>query len=187
MKTTRRIMATLLLVLGAFALGGCDSAGAGGGDSDLETYDVGDTGPAGGIVFYDKGADSDGWRYLEAWTADDGKHQWKTDRSSTSGTSTDVGSGYANTYDSMTGTEHPAADIVRNATHGGYDDWFLPSRDELDEMMSQKDAIGGFSSDYYWASSESASDGAHAFGFASGSWGARFKDEGQKVRAVRVF
>lgn len=29
-------------------------------------YKVGDWGPAGGIVFYDKGNDSDGWRYLEA-------------------------------------------------------------------------------------------------------------------------
>ncbi|MCL2243563.1 MAG: penicillin-binding protein activator LpoB [Treponema sp.] len=30
------------------------------------TYKIGDTGLAGGIVFYDKGGYSDGWRYLEA-------------------------------------------------------------------------------------------------------------------------
>ena len=30
------------------------------------TYKVGDTGPAGGIIFYDKGEYSDDWRYLEA-------------------------------------------------------------------------------------------------------------------------
>jgi len=29
-------------------------------------YEIGDQGPAGGIVFYDKGEYSDGWRYLEA-------------------------------------------------------------------------------------------------------------------------
>ena len=31
-----------------------------------EPYKIGDWGPAGGIVFYDKGNESDGWRYLEA-------------------------------------------------------------------------------------------------------------------------
>jgi hypothetical protein len=30
------------------------------------TYKIGDTGPAGGFVFYDKGNNSGGWRYLEA-------------------------------------------------------------------------------------------------------------------------
>jgi len=30
------------------------------------TYKIGDTGPAGGIIFYDKGNTRDGWRYLEA-------------------------------------------------------------------------------------------------------------------------
>src|SRR5690606_38418506 len=29
-------------------------------------YAIGDRGPAGGIVFYDKGDDEGGWRYLEA-------------------------------------------------------------------------------------------------------------------------
>lgn len=33
-------------------------------------YKIGDEGPAGGIIFYDKGEYSDGWRYLEAAPAD---------------------------------------------------------------------------------------------------------------------
>ena len=33
-------------------------------------YAIGDEGPAGGIIFYDKGEYSDGWRYLEAAPAD---------------------------------------------------------------------------------------------------------------------
>ena len=35
-----------------------------------DDYKVGDEGPAGGIIFYDKGEYSDGWRYLEAAPAD---------------------------------------------------------------------------------------------------------------------
>ena len=33
-------------------------------------YSIGDIGPAGGYIFYDKGYYSDGWRYLEAAPAD---------------------------------------------------------------------------------------------------------------------
>jgi hypothetical protein len=39
------------------------------GLSAQQQYKIGDTGPAGGIVFYDKGFVSDGWRYLEATPA----------------------------------------------------------------------------------------------------------------------
>ncbi|MCL2187085.1 MAG: hypothetical protein FWB86_14735, partial [Treponema sp.] len=35
-------------------------------NNETKTYKIGDTGPAGGIVFYDKGNTDGGWRYLEA-------------------------------------------------------------------------------------------------------------------------
>jgi len=61
------------------------------------------TGPAGGLIFYDKGNDDDGWRYLEAaphgWYkgGDDPHAQWGGYAVSISGTGTDIGDGSGNT------------------------------------------------------------------------------------------
>ena len=155
-------------------------------------YQVGDTGPAGGIVFYDKGDFTDGWHYLEAWTADEaGTYQWKTDNTYTGGTSTAVGSGYANTYSSMTGTEHAAAEVARNATHGDCNDWFLPSKDELNLMYENLhlQSAGGFASTWYWSSSEYVDEPEHAWGQYFGTFDQNWssKTATYSVRAARAF
>jgi hypothetical protein len=156
--------------------------------AEPEVYRVGDRGPAGGIVFYDKGRVSDGWRYLEAWTADEsGRYQWKNSNTATPGTATAIGSGYRNTYTAMAGAEHPAAEVVRNASHGGFNDWFLPSRDELNLMYQNKGVIGGFVSGYYWSSSEYNSDFAWRQGFGNGGQFSSFKSSNGRVRAARAF
>jgi uncharacterized repeat protein (TIGR02543 family) len=163
-------------------------------DANLTLYAqwsaIGETGEAGGIIFYDDEADGtddiSGARYLEAWTADEGSYQWKTVNSS-SGTSTAVGSGYENTYNAMTGTQHPAANVVRNATHGGSNDWFLPSKDELHLMYQNKGAIGGFASDYYWSSSENADFYGSSQDFGSGIQDFNNKGASNRVRAIRAF
>jgi hypothetical protein len=149
---------------------------------------IGDSGPAGGVVFYDKGSYSSGWRYLEAWTSDEsGYYQWKTSNTSTSGTSTAIGSGYTNTYTAMAGTAHPAAQRARNATYGGYTDWFLPSKDELNLMYGQKGVIGGFASVLYWSSSEYGSNYAWSQYFGNGYQDYYGKADTRRVRVVRAF
>jgi hypothetical protein len=40
-----------------------------GGETEGGDYNVSGTGPAGGIVYYDKGNDDGGWRYLEGAAA----------------------------------------------------------------------------------------------------------------------
>ena len=186
------VMAVVAAAAVLITVSGCSSNGAGGGtggSSSPETYNLGEAGPAGGIVFYDKGSYSDGWRYLEAWTADEaGTYLWKTAQTSTLGTSRDIGSGYDNTYNAMTGPEHPAAEVARNASHGGYTDWFLPSKDELNEMYMQRVSIGGFASVDYWSSSQS--NGANAWAQYFGTGGPTFylKDTNVfRVRAARAF
>ena len=127
------------------------------GDEDKE-YSIGDEGPAGGLIFYkDENNDFD-WTYMEVWVdnLDEIYGAWHEDHfSHTSGTSTDFGTGQANT-DAMSGSEHEAAEIIRNATYGGYDDWFLPSRDEL---LTAYENLPSVESNYsYWSSSEAVGD-----------------------------
>jgi hypothetical protein len=127
-------------------------------EAPATTYKIGDTGPAGGIVFYDLGFYMDGWRYLEAAPQD---FPTKTKFGGCGViTETGVGSGMQNTTRIVSdlkgrGETLRAAQIVSVPQYGGYDDWFLPSRDELNlmyENLKQK-RIGSFSNDVYWSSS----------------------------------
>lgn len=155
-----------------------------------EVYRVGDRGPAGGIVFYDKGDDGEGWRYLEAWTADErGLYQWKTsDTHTINTTSSAIGRGYYNTYTAMSGAQHPAAHVARNASHGGFNDWFLPSHDELRLMRHQREVIGGFASDHYWSSSAMrVLKYAWFQNISSGHLNALTKTYSFRVRVIRRF
>lgn len=55
---------------------------------------------------------------------------WKNDWTATPGTLS-VNDGFANS-EAMNNAEHPAAQFCRSLTIGGFDDWYLPSRDELE-------------------------------------------------------
>jgi hypothetical protein len=154
---------------------------------------IGGTGPAGGIVFYDKGSVSEGWRYLEAAPSDQSIGSfWGCEGTSISGADgTVVGTGKQNTLDIEAGcvTEGTAADICANLNLGDYDDWFLPSKDELDELYHKKVVIGGFTGIYYWSSTENNADYAYCQDFNTGSQALDYKDNfiGRYVRAVRAF
>ncbi|TVR79296.1 MAG: hypothetical protein EA412_06665 [Chitinophagaceae bacterium] len=74
------------------------------------------------------------------------------------GTSTAVGTGASNTVSivaNSTGTF--AAGICDDETYDGFDDWFLPSLDELTGPIANQASnanIGGTCSERYWSSSE---------------------------------
>ena len=154
-------------------------------------YFVGDSGPAGGIVFYDKGSYSDGWRYLEAAKSDQATYvKWGGDGTSVGGTSTGIGSGKANTEKIVNklGSGNYAARLCYNLALGGYDDWFLPSKNELNELYKQKDTVGGFASSFfYWSSSENSPLNAWRQRFSNGYQYNGSKDGDRHVRAVRAF
>ena len=133
-------------------------------DKIYTSYIVGSTGPAGGTIFYvNPNSATDGWKYLEAAPSDDGayvySHTYTTIGSAARGTA--IGTGRANTIAIVnvlgTSTSYAArACAEKSITNNGtvYDDWFLPSKDELNKMYANTAIIGGFSSSFYWSSTE---------------------------------
>ena len=101
------------------------------------SYQIGDVGPAGGIIFYDKGRFSDGWRYLELSPSDyEFRAEWGAFGHNILGLSNVVGAGRRNTriiveYLNQIGETGKAAQIVSELSINGYTDWFLPSEDEI--------------------------------------------------------
>jgi hypothetical protein len=162
-----------------------------------EEFSVGDRGPGGGWVFYDKGSYSDGWRYLEASIEDEMSSQWGTDGLAVPGASaTVIGTGNENTIAIVSGDtkEYKAADKCHNFTmeNNGeiYDDWFLPSRDELQEMYEILflNDIGAFSSiSNYWSSSQYNAEAAWGIDFSDGTLHQWYKWGAAHVRPVRSF
>ena len=70
-----------------------------------------------------------------------------------------------------------------------YNDWYLPSKDELDLMYQNLhlNQLGGFSNNYYWSSSESDSNNAWRKNFTDSLNSVWPKDNDAKVRAIRSF
>jgi len=157
---------------------------------------IGSTGPGGGIVFYDAGSQQSWGRYLEfapaSWRNAGASFPWCGDKNvlfaHLAGSITDVnlkasvgyeiGKGKANTDLMLANCGSGAGHAAREYRGGNKSDWYLPSRDELNELCklaknqvtgkvdvpcqrgtspesSAAFSRGGFSNDYYWSSSES--------------------------------
>ncbi len=67
----------------------------------------------------------------------------------------------------------------------GYDDWYLPAKDELNALYLEKDALGGFSNAYYWSSTEYNTTDAWGQDFTNGSQVSYAKYPTSRVRCVR--
>ena len=143
----------------------------------------------GGIIAY---IDSTGQHGLIAATADQSSGiQWYNgDYIATGATGTAIGTGLTNTNTIIAaqGSGSYAASIARDYNGGGYTDWFLPSKDELNQLYVNKAAIGGgFEGDYYWSSTEYDSRYAWVQDFNFGNQNYSYKDATFYVRAVRAF
>jgi hypothetical protein len=110
------------------------------------------------------------------------------------GTSTGIGAGKTNTatimaYQTRTGSLCLAANTCDELSAGDFDDWFLPSRDELMLMYTnlKSKGWGGFGNGWYWSSSEHSSFYAYCQRFNDGSRDYNSKGNTYSVRAVRAF
>jgi TolB-like protein len=136
----------------------------------LTAYKVGDTGPAGGLIFYDKGNNANGWRYLEAAPEDLPRRLlWATEYINTENIERTVGKGKSNTQIIMTEAAKKgggfgwAAQACDALVVNGFDDWFLPSRDELHYMYGNlhMKGLGDFKNDYYHSSTGNGDQSWH--------------------------
>lgn len=155
----------------------------------------------GGVVFY---VDETGEHGLICTVLDQSEDAiWTGSASEIAGADNElVGGGYQNTVDIISGyipgdVVDTAARISWNLVLSGYDDWYLPSKDELNLMYQNKAAIdetalanGGdaFTANSYWTSTEYNDGFAWRQVFTGGSqyYYTKTMYEGS-VRSVRTF
>ena len=190
MKKTLTVL--MMVLLAAMLIVSCDSKPK----KTWPTYEVGDTGPAGGLIFYvNPNADADGWKYLEAGKSDLGGdealYKWGLTDAVTIGTKTDIGEGKNNTgLVAAKGSGYEAANAVSGDLYGnGFKDWFLPSKDELNLMYEnlKKADLGSFTGFPYWSSSEDGSTEAWRQDFGNSLQTSASRDNNSHVRPVRMF
>jgi hypothetical protein len=109
----------------------------------------------------------------------------------TGATGTAIGTGLSNTNKIIVSQGEPAisyaAGLARAYRGGGYTDWYLPSKDELEKLSYTREIIGGFVNYYYWSSSEVDLSKAWFQTFFSGRQSISVKGEPAIVRAIRSF
>lgn len=167
-------MSLIALPVRAFSVGGGTPAA-----KVVGAYAIGAVGPGGGIVFYDAGTQQSWGRYLEVAPADCEGVQlpWKPNNPKAPLLYADskpgftaaqkrvlakaIGSGRTNTeliISKYGSKSNYAALYAQNLSCRGADDWFLPSKDELDLVFNNlkaRDApLGDFDKGYYWTSTE---------------------------------
>ena len=180
------------------------------------TCAVGDTGPGGGIVFYDAGTTQSWGRYLEAAPTDyqvNGSRRkvtWGCNGIFTGATA--IGTGKANTVTILKecATVGIAPDVANkySTSTAAAGQWFLPSKDELNELCKiysngrtdttlyrtvqngctgNTSPTGGFAPYLYWSSSEYYAKGAWYQDFNVGLQAGNILSTTYYVRPVRAF
>jgi hypothetical protein len=176
------------------------------------TYAIGDTGPAGGKIFIlPSTAGNTTGKYFESalgtwYSGSDINRAWCHTSSTLVGgaSGTAIGDGATNTSAIAAFCTSGAAWEAAAHEAGGFSDWFLPSKTELEQLYARRASVGGFltlsqccggvagtTTISYWSSSEVASNQAvpvhFGEGFGGGGGDNYGKQYGFNVRPVRMF
>ncbi|MEX0597903.1 MAG: hypothetical protein WD512_15545 [Candidatus Paceibacterota bacterium] len=157
-------------------------------ESTIE-YQIGQSGPSGGIVAYDKGIYSEGWRYIEIALQDAINEEWGClSLGIENAQNTALGSGMQNTaaitynHDLLT-NYYTNPQVCNNLNNGSLasksallfqvnqvKDWFLPSSLDLQNIYQNLIPLnlGNFQNTYYWTSSQASVSQAQCVNFANG-------------------
>ena len=81
-----------------------------------------------------------------------------------------------------------AVKLCQDYRGGGFSDWRLPSKEELNRLYKNNALIGGFKErHFYWSGSESDKNDAWDQSFRTGISNLGYKLDNNYVRAVRAF
>ncbi len=159
---------------------------------------IGDIGPGGGLIFYDKGAESNGWRYMEAAPGDIELSGWGCpDQLIAGASSSAIGAGLSNSLAIVNQCNdiNSAAARCLSYTVNGKDNWHLPSKDEFNVMYQSliSQGVGNFATEpipsyglLYWTSTQfNAGSGWHYYGVEPWLFAAFSKLYAIYVRPIR--
>lgn len=104
-------------------------------------------------------------------------------------TSTAIGTGNANTNAIVAklGSGNYAAKLCSDLVLNGYSDWYLPSKDELNKILSSPNLSYFSTGNHYWSSSEVNQSDVWVQTYVSGQQSDRSKTSASNVRAIRSF
>lgn len=82
-----------------------------------------------------------------------------------------------------------AAKLCADYQYDGYDDWFLPSKDQLNMLFKNRHVLDGISSQFYWTSTEHEIGRAWVQNLITGEQLLKVTGDqaGMHIRAVREF
>jgi hypothetical protein len=161
-------------------------------------YKVGDTGPAGGYIFYDQGSTMNGWRYMEVAPSDQiAQTSWGGSGVLVGVQNAGIGAGKPNTAAivAAVGAGTYAAKVCSSYTLKGFSDWFLPSQQELALIATKLHPLGldNFGDGVnYWTSTELSSTQAEYGNYTVAGGGFTMLGTAKtaatiSVRAIREF